>query len=198
MKAKLKMSKQKPKESKLFANEILHGAPLMQNILATSLKQTLDEKVAVIDHWVREGKLANVNGHHLFFSIWAMTQHYADFDVQVKASFQQIRTLDKTFVLFDASCRFLPRKRSRSEPKPCSGIVQNPRSPPCTWPSIALLCSHGSKGTAKHTTCWSVTLFSRSPGPIPEACKICGEPIVPALKIISLFALTEIKLLFIQ
>ena len=57
----------------------------MQNILATSLKQTLDEKVAVIDPWVREGKLANVNGHHLFFSIWAMTQHYADFDVQVKA-----------------------------------------------------------------------------------------------------------------
>ena len=85
MRAKLKMSKQKPKESKLFANEILHGAPLMQNILATSLKQTLDEKVAVIDHWVNEGKLAKVNGYHLFFSIWAMTQHYADFDVQVKA-----------------------------------------------------------------------------------------------------------------
>jgi TetR/AcrR family transcriptional regulator len=79
------MSKQKPKESKLFANEILHGAPLMQNILATSLKQTLNEKVAVIDHWVNEGKLAPVNGYHLFFSIWAMTQHYADFDVQVKA-----------------------------------------------------------------------------------------------------------------
>ena len=85
MRAKLKMSKQKPKESKLFANEILHGAPLMQNILATSLKQTLDEKVAVIDHWVNEGKLTQVNGYHLFFSIWAMTQHYADFDVQVKA-----------------------------------------------------------------------------------------------------------------
>ena len=85
MKAKLKMSKQKPKESKLFANEILHGAPLMRNILATSLRQTLDEKVAVIDHWVSEGKLANVSGYHLFFSIWAMTQHYADFDVQVKA-----------------------------------------------------------------------------------------------------------------
>ena len=37
------------------------------------------------DHWVSEGKLANVSGYHLFFSIWAMTQHYADFDVQVKA-----------------------------------------------------------------------------------------------------------------
>ena len=54
MKAKLKMSKQKPQESKLFATEILHGAPLTQNVLATSLKQTLDEKVAVIDKWIEE------------------------------------------------------------------------------------------------------------------------------------------------
>ena len=46
MKAKLKMSKQKPQESKLFATEILHGAPLTQNVLATSLKQTLDENTS--------------------------------------------------------------------------------------------------------------------------------------------------------
>ena len=85
MKAKLKMSKQKPQESKLFATEILHGAPLTQNVLATSLKQTLDKKVAVIDKWIEEKKLAHVNGYHLFFSIWAMTQHYADFDIQVKS-----------------------------------------------------------------------------------------------------------------
>ena len=49
MKAKLKMSKQKPQESKLFATEILHGAPLTQNVLATSLKQTLDEKVEILE-----------------------------------------------------------------------------------------------------------------------------------------------------
>ena len=89
MKAKLKMSKQKPQESKLFATEILHGAPLTQNVLATSLKQTLDEKVAVIDKWIEEKKLAYVNGYHLFFSIWAMTQHYADFDIQVKSILNQ-------------------------------------------------------------------------------------------------------------
>ena len=89
MKAKLKMSKQKPQESKLFATEILHGAPLTQNVLATSLKQTLDKKVAVIDKWIEEKKLAYVNGCHLFFSIWAMTQHYADFDIQVKSILNQ-------------------------------------------------------------------------------------------------------------
>ena len=89
MKAKLKMSKQKPQESKLFATEILHGAPLTQNVLATNLKQTLDKKVEVIDKWIEEKKLAYVNGYHLFFSIWAMTQHYADFDIQVKSILNQ-------------------------------------------------------------------------------------------------------------
>ena len=90
--SQIKNVKTKTKRSKLFANEILHGAPLMQNVLATSLKQTLDEKVAVIDQWIEEKKLANVNGHHLFFSIWAMTQHYADFDVQVKAILDKSET----------------------------------------------------------------------------------------------------------
>ena len=30
-----------------------------------------------------------MNGYHLFFSIWAMTQHYADFDIQVKSILSQ-------------------------------------------------------------------------------------------------------------
>ena len=87
--AKLAMSREKPRESKLFATEILHGAPLTQDVLSTSLKEILDEKVAIIEFWIAEGRLAPVNGYHLFFSIWSMTQHYADFDVQVKALLQE-------------------------------------------------------------------------------------------------------------
>ena len=86
---KLNMARDFPRESKLFATEILHGAPLTQNVLATSLKKTLDEKVAVINKWISEKKLAHVNGYHLFFSIWAMTQHYADFDIQVRSILDQ-------------------------------------------------------------------------------------------------------------
>ena len=89
MHAKLAMSREKPRESKLFATEILHGAPLTQDVLSTSLKEILDEKVAIIEFWIAEGRLAPVNGYHLFFSIWSMTQHYADFDVQVKALLQE-------------------------------------------------------------------------------------------------------------
>ncbi|MEM9578529.1 MAG: TetR family transcriptional regulator C-terminal domain-containing protein [Pseudomonadota bacterium] len=82
---KLRMSQEMPRESKLFATEILHGAPRTVDQLSGALKSLVDEKAAVIENWSREGKLAHVDPHHLIFSIWAMTQHYADFDVQVCA-----------------------------------------------------------------------------------------------------------------
>jgi TetR/AcrR family transcriptional regulator len=31
-----------------------------------------------------EGRLARTDPYHLIFSIWATTQHYADFDAQVR------------------------------------------------------------------------------------------------------------------
>ena len=82
---KLKMSQTRPLESKLFATEILHGAPLTNKVLGTSLKELVDAKVELIQSWSDRGAIANVDGYHLLFSIWSMTQHYADFDIQVKA-----------------------------------------------------------------------------------------------------------------
>ncbi len=81
---KLEMSRDLPRESRLFANEILQGAPRMGPHLETGLKPLFDEKCAVIERWVRAGKLAPVDPRHLIFSIWATTQHYADFDAQVQ------------------------------------------------------------------------------------------------------------------
>jgi TetR/AcrR family transcriptional regulator len=57
----------------------------MQDGLETDLKALVDEKAAVIRGWIAEGRIADVDPHHLIFSIWALTQHYADFDVQVRA-----------------------------------------------------------------------------------------------------------------
>ena len=82
---KLEMSRDFPRESRLFANEIVQGAPRMQAALASDLKTLVDEKSAVIRGWAEQGKIAAVDPHHLIFSIWALTQHYADFDVQVRA-----------------------------------------------------------------------------------------------------------------
>jgi TetR/AcrR family transcriptional regulator len=82
---KLQMSRDFPRESRLFANEIVQGAPRMQAALATDLKALVDDKARVIRGWADAGRIADVDPHHLIFSIWALTQHYADFDVQVRA-----------------------------------------------------------------------------------------------------------------
>ena len=81
---KLEMSRDMPRESRLFANEMLQGAPRLAEALP-GLKALVDEKAAVIRDWTLSGRLAPVDPHHLIFAIWALTQHYADFEVQVRA-----------------------------------------------------------------------------------------------------------------
>lgn len=81
---KLDMSREMPRESRLFANEMLQGAPRIADALP-GLKALVDDKVAVIRGWTEAGRLAPVDPHHLIFAIWALTQHYADFEVQVRA-----------------------------------------------------------------------------------------------------------------
>ncbi|GAB5445641.1 TetR family transcriptional regulator C-terminal domain-containing protein [Gymnodinialimonas sp.] len=82
---KLQMSRDFPRESRLFAQEIVQGAPRMVDGLSTDLKALVDEKAEVIRAWMEAGKVAPSDPHHLIFSIWSLTQHYADFDVQVRA-----------------------------------------------------------------------------------------------------------------
>jgi TetR/AcrR family transcriptional regulator len=82
---KLEMARDYPRESRLFAGEIMRGAPLLDEVLKGPLKALVDEKAAVIAGWIDEGRLAPHDPRHLIFAIWATTQHYADFDAQVRA-----------------------------------------------------------------------------------------------------------------
>ncbi|WP_282025341.1 TetR family transcriptional regulator C-terminal domain-containing protein [Limimaricola cinnabarinus] len=82
---KLEMSRNHARESRLFANEILQGAPRARPVLEGPLKALVDEKAKLIAKWADEGRIAPVDPHHLIFSIWALTQHYADFEVQLHA-----------------------------------------------------------------------------------------------------------------
>jgi TetR/AcrR family transcriptional regulator len=82
---KLEMARDFPRESRLFANEMLQGAPRIIEMIEVDLKNLVDEKAKVMLGWMDEGKLARTDPYHLIFSIWATTQHYADFDVQVRA-----------------------------------------------------------------------------------------------------------------
>ncbi|MGH6960987.1 MAG: TetR family transcriptional regulator C-terminal domain-containing protein, partial [Dongiaceae bacterium] len=83
--AKVEHSRRRPFASKVFANELLHGAPQIKGYLRSELKRWVEAKARVIEGWVEAGLLAPVPARHLFFVIWAMTQTYADFDVQIAA-----------------------------------------------------------------------------------------------------------------
>ena len=99
---KLDMSREMPRESRLFANEIVQGAPRFGPEITGSFKDLVDEKAAVIRGWAEAGRINPLDPYHLIFSIWATTQHYADFDVQVRGILEPD---DNTH--FDDAGRFL-------------------------------------------------------------------------------------------
>ncbi len=82
---KLDLARDFPRESRLFAGEILQGAPRIQDAINGDLRKLVAEKAGVLLRWMDEGRVTRVDPVHLIFSIWALTQHYADFDVQVRA-----------------------------------------------------------------------------------------------------------------
>ena len=82
---KMALAAERPHASRVFANELLHGAPVVLDLLRTDLRQQVLAKAAVIDGWIAAGRMAPVDRVHLFFTIWAATQTYADFDVQIHA-----------------------------------------------------------------------------------------------------------------
>jgi TetR/AcrR family transcriptional regulator len=94
---KLEMARDYPRESRLFANEMLQGAPHAIDVLEGELKLLVDDKAKVIESWMEQGKIARTDPYHLIFSIWATTQHYADFDVQVRAVLGRDRGGDGRF-----------------------------------------------------------------------------------------------------
>ena len=85
LRAKLALSAARPDASRVFANELLHGAPVLGDMLRTELRSMVRRKAAVIEGWIAAGRMAPVDPVHLFFTMWAATQTYADFDVQVRA-----------------------------------------------------------------------------------------------------------------
>ena len=83
--AKMAHARNRPHASKVFAAELLRGAPELRAYLGLDLRRKVAEKSAVIEGWIARGGIAPVEPRHLFFTIWAMTQTYADFDTQMAA-----------------------------------------------------------------------------------------------------------------
>mgnify|MGYP005810644373 CR=1 FL=1 len=80
---KIAHSRSHPEASRLFAIEIIQGAPMLQATLKNELAPLVAAKAGILKRWIAEGKLQPVEPMHLLFQIWATTQHYADFAAQI-------------------------------------------------------------------------------------------------------------------
>ena len=82
--AKMEISRRHPDGSKVWASEVMHGAPVIQDYLETTLRDWTAGRAALVQRWVDEGQMAPVDPHHLLYMLWAATQHYADFGHQIE------------------------------------------------------------------------------------------------------------------
>lgn len=82
---KMRQSFARPYASRVWANELLHGAPELRGTLVRTLRPLMRRKAAVIEQWIAQDRMAPIDSMHLFFTIWAATQTYADFEVQICA-----------------------------------------------------------------------------------------------------------------
>ncbi len=82
--AKMEISRRHPAGSKVWASEVMHRAPVIQDYLETTLTEWTEGRMAIIQRWIDEGKMAPVNPRHLLYMLWATTQHYADFGHQIE------------------------------------------------------------------------------------------------------------------
>lgn len=80
---KMDIARAHPLGSKVWANEIIQGAPMIQDYLERPLKDWTASRIAIIERWIADGRMADVDPAYLLYMIWATTQHYADFDHQV-------------------------------------------------------------------------------------------------------------------
>ncbi|WP_193142002.1 TetR/AcrR family transcriptional regulator [Meridianimarinicoccus sp. MJW13] len=82
--AKMEISRRHPAGSKVWASEVMHRAPVIQEWLESTLNVWTDGRIALIESWIAEGRMDPVDPRHLLYMIWATTQHYADFGHQIE------------------------------------------------------------------------------------------------------------------
>lgn len=80
---KVELSYSNPLSSRVFAMEIIQGAPHLRSYIRSEMRTWVRNKVTVMEEWIRRKRMKPIDPMHLIFLIWSSTQHYADFESQV-------------------------------------------------------------------------------------------------------------------
>lgn len=83
IRAKMNHSRNRANGSKVWATEVMQGAPVIHQYLRDNLYEWAKLKEAKIREWIDDGRILPVEPSHLLYMIWSSTQHYADFDYQI-------------------------------------------------------------------------------------------------------------------
>lgn len=83
IRTKMVLGQRYPEGSKLFAAEILAGAPFLTDYLGGELREWVASRAAIIRQWSAQGKMDEVDPRWLIFLIWSATQHYSEYSAQV-------------------------------------------------------------------------------------------------------------------
>jgi TetR/AcrR family transcriptional regulator len=94
---KMKQSKQHPNASRIFAAEILHGAPYLREQLQTELKAQFTKTCQVFHDWIAKKWMDPISPEHLLFLIWSSTQAYSDYALQSSLLMDKTELEDNDF-----------------------------------------------------------------------------------------------------
>ena len=97
IRAKVMYSKTNPLASKIFANEIIQGAPRISEYLNSDFRHWLKSKSSVVEHWIKQKKMDPIDPLFLIMLIWSATQHYAEFSTQVSAVLDKPQLTDQDY-----------------------------------------------------------------------------------------------------
>ncbi len=81
--AKIDFSRHYPLASRIFALELMNGGEHLREYYQQGYTEWFQERCAVFQAWIEQGKMAAIDPAHLIFLLWSSTQHYADFAYQV-------------------------------------------------------------------------------------------------------------------
>lgn len=81
---KMDMSRENYYGSKVWASEVIAGAPKLRGYLETEVNDWVEKQVSQIRRWIEEGRMKPVDPLALLIMIWSTTQWYADFECQIR------------------------------------------------------------------------------------------------------------------
>lgn len=90
--------------TKLFALEMIQGAPNLDAATFKEMQNWMAQKTQIIQSWIDAGKIELTSPTKLLFLIWASTQYYAEYDTEIQGIKDKNTNTEQEF---ETTCDFL-------------------------------------------------------------------------------------------